>query len=422
MPTHSSPAKPVAPKELDVVGAIAANNALRNGRMLAIKYAAMAKSPFAFYRATAHLFYAHAKAMGLPAAPQAWISGDLHVENFGVFKGDNRIEYFDVNDFDEACFGPLSADIVRLGASIMLACDEIGLEADTGREMAQRAFEDYKTILRTGKAIWCEHGIASGAVKVLFEQIKKRKRVEFLDGRTQVKRRLRSIICDGQHYVALTRLDEKPANMPKIFAQLPPRPENFFELRDMAFRVAGLGSLGLPRYAVLVKGRGDPDKNVLFDLKGSAPSSAATLMPTKQPKWATQSERVTTLQKRLQAISAAYLTNVRISRRDYVLRELQPSEDRLNLAALAKNRKSGLSSLTAVFEQMGQIAASMHLRGAGRDKADGPDILIKFGAKADTDSWLNASQQLKELNNLDYVTFKAAHEADDARLAATLKF
>ena len=78
------------------VEAIRRYNQGRDPRRLELKYKAMRGSAFAFLRGSCHLFYA-----GLPSdallhkAPAAWISGDLHLENFGAYKGDNRLVYFD---------------------------------------------------------------------------------------------------------------------------------------------------------------------------------------------------------------------------------------------------------------------------------------------------------------------------------------
>ncbi len=70
-----------------------------------LKYEAMAENAFRFFRGTCHLFYEDlAAAEPLPLSPPAWICGDLHIENFGSYRGDTKLVYFDLNDFDEACW------------------------------------------------------------------------------------------------------------------------------------------------------------------------------------------------------------------------------------------------------------------------------------------------------------------------------
>ena len=65
------------------------------------KFKAIQASPFRFYRGTCHLFYDRLASLGMPKDhTETWICGDLHLENFGSYKGDNRLVYFDLNDFD----------------------------------------------------------------------------------------------------------------------------------------------------------------------------------------------------------------------------------------------------------------------------------------------------------------------------------
>src|SRR5579863_1992217 len=71
---------------------IVAFNKGRLPEMLKLKYESMAESVFRFYRGTCHLFYEDlAKVGNFPGSPVTWICGDLHPENFGSFKGDNRL-------------------------------------------------------------------------------------------------------------------------------------------------------------------------------------------------------------------------------------------------------------------------------------------------------------------------------------------
>jgi len=59
--------------------------------------------------------------------------GDLHVENFGVWRDSRQRLVWGVNDFDDACELPFTSDLVRLAASVMLAAAAAKIEvaADT---------------------------------------------------------------------------------------------------------------------------------------------------------------------------------------------------------------------------------------------------------------------------------------------------
>src|ERR1700742_157789 len=82
-------------------------------QMVQLKYAAMAKSAFRFFRGTCHLYYEDLVAgkQKLPPSPITWTSGDLHIENFGSYKADNRLVYFDMNDFDEGILAPAAWEL-----------------------------------------------------------------------------------------------------------------------------------------------------------------------------------------------------------------------------------------------------------------------------------------------------------------------
>src|SRR5262250_1305437 len=85
---------------------------------LKIKYERMSENAFSFFRGTCHLFYEDlAKENNLAPSPQVWICGDLHLENFGSYKADNRLVYFDLNDFNEAVLAPSAWELLRMTTS-----------------------------------------------------------------------------------------------------------------------------------------------------------------------------------------------------------------------------------------------------------------------------------------------------------------
>ena len=76
----------------DVLVRIARFNQNREPERLKLKFKRMATEPFSFFRGTCHLFCEDwPTSTPLDNAPLAWICGDLHLENFGTYKGDNRL-------------------------------------------------------------------------------------------------------------------------------------------------------------------------------------------------------------------------------------------------------------------------------------------------------------------------------------------
>ena len=113
----------------------------RNPQILAQKYLKMRKNALGFFRATCHLFYRDLpQNSSLSLAPSTWICGDLHLENFGAYKGDDRQIYFGINDFDESVLAPCLWDISRLVTSILLATDLLELDRSGQKKLAQHLF------------------------------------------------------------------------------------------------------------------------------------------------------------------------------------------------------------------------------------------------------------------------------------------
>jgi uncharacterized protein (DUF2252 family) len=69
--------------------------------------------------------------------------GDAHVENFGIWRDvDGRLAW-GVNDFDEAASIPYPLDLVRLGASALLATGR----AERAGDIAKAILHGYRTAL-----------------------------------------------------------------------------------------------------------------------------------------------------------------------------------------------------------------------------------------------------------------------------------
>jgi uncharacterized protein (DUF2252 family) len=360
----------------DVLDRIERFNAGREPERLALKYREMCKSPFAFFRGTAHLFWEDlaARRSALPDGPLVWACGDLHFENFGSFQGDNGLSYFDLNDFDESALAPGTWEVSRFVASAYVAAPSLDLTRDGANELVKLFLDAYQTALGDGKARWIERATASGMVRTLLQRVSRQTRTMLINSRTIWKRGKPRILIDGKHALSITdsqrttvtrRLDE--------FAKSQPDPD-FFRVLDVARRVAGLGSLGLERYIVLVRGDGGRDGNALLDVKQAAPSCLARFERVRQPKWKSEADRVVAIQKRMQAIAPALLHAKKIGRGGYVLRELQPSNDRLSL----KDARGNQHHLRSAAKAMGRVTAWAQLRSSGRQGSATADDLIEF--------------------------------------------
>ncbi|EJL72548.1 hypothetical protein PMI12_03859 [Variovorax sp. CF313] len=395
---------------LNVAKTIRSFNAGRDPERLVMKYANLRANPFVFLRGTCHLFYDRLPADALfTKAPAAWLCGDAHLENFGSYKGDNRLAYFDLNDFDEAALAPVTWELVRFLSSILVAGGSLRATPDDSNALCKVFLEGYAGALALGKARWVERDTASGLVHELLATLKARTRAAFLDKRTERKNGGRRIRRDGEHALRADRAGrERAARLIDAFAASQDNP-GFFRVLDVARRIAGTGSLGMERYVVLVEGKGSPDGNYLLDLKQATSSSLVPHLKIRQPAWPSQAHRVVAIQRRMQAVSMAFLHPIVDGKSSYVLRDLQPSEDRVSLDV----RRTGLGQVSGVIEEMGQLMAWAHLRSSGRQGSAIADELIDFGTSAR--SWrrdlLDAAHQCAAQVENDWRAYCQAHDA-----------
>jgi len=349
----------------------------RDPQRLAIKYAVMRHDAFAFLRGTCHLFYEDLNASALPRAPLVWCCGDLHPQNFGTYKGDNRLAYFDLNDFDEACLAPATWDLVRFVASLMVASKSLGMDPKTVQTLVRAFLDGYTIALGSGKARWLERATSQGEIRSLLISLKRRNRKKFLDTRTQLVDGRRRLVVDGKR--ALPLKGNERARLRRLmaeFARHQPNP-GFFRLLDAARRVAGTGSLGLDRFALLVEGRGSPNGNFLLDLKYQPGSCVPGSHGVPQPVWSSEAERVARTQHDVQAVAPALLTTLGMDGKSWLLHELMPANDRLDIA----HWRNDVAGFIEAVRTLGDIVAWGNLRAAGRRSAALPEELIDFAKK-----------------------------------------
>jgi uncharacterized protein (DUF2252 family) len=354
-----------------VVERIRVFNAAREPERLALKYKAMRRDPFAFLRGTAHLFYQDWPARSpLDRSPLAWACGDLHLENFGSYKGENGLAYYDVNDFDEAALAPAGRDLARFATSLLLAAGVMGLPAAEGRSLTRQAHLAYAHALRAGKPMWVERATARGLARQLLRRVKRRTQADLLEERTERRRGRRRLRADGRHALAISRAEKLVVARTLGATRVCRARPDFYRVIDVARRIAGTGSLGVRRYVVLVNGRGGRNGNVLLDLKQAAPSVLAPTVGIRQPKWNSEADRVVSIQRRVQAVSPALLHSVRMGHGSYILRELQPSADRLALADARDDRDELKDALRVMAELVawGQLRSSSHQGSATADE------------------------------------------------------
>ena len=131
------------PGRPDPVSVLEQSSSSRLVNLVPIRYSRMLLSPFAFLRGSALLM-----AQDLATTPrtglQVQLCGDAHLSNFGTYATPERLQVFDVNDFDETLPGPWEWDVKRLATSVVVAAQSLGFSADVIRRATMQSVQAYR--------------------------------------------------------------------------------------------------------------------------------------------------------------------------------------------------------------------------------------------------------------------------------------
>lgn len=352
--------------------------------MLPHKYEAMAENAFRFYRGTCPLFYQDLAGVAkMPQSPLAWICGDLHLENFGSYRGENKLVYFDLNDFDEAILAPAFYEVARLVTSIFIAFDSLKIDHERAERMAKLFVKTYSETLAKGKAYSIEPRTAKGIVCQFLKAAENSKAQRLLQKRTEEKQHKRVLsLRDERHFKVDKKLRaELITHLTGWINQSTDSP-NSYKVKSCVFRLAGTGSIGVKRYLFLLKSTKVRDQYLLIDMKQSMPSALVSYMNTKQPEWDNNAQRITAVQQRMQYVTPMLLSTTHFRGDDYVIQELQPVKDSINFKMIRDDYRH----LYEVIDEMAMLTASSQLRSGGIQRSATIDELMAFGKSTE---WQN---------------------------------
>jgi uncharacterized protein (DUF2252 family) len=348
---------------------------------LPLKYRLMAENPFRFFRGSCHLFYEDLSAHpGFPTGPLGWISGDLHMENFGSYRGDNNQVYFDLNDFDEAILGPVTWEIVRLMTSIYIGFESLRIEERKAEKMAKLLLKSYARTLAAGKTDYIEAATAKGIVADFLGAVARRKQRIILEKKASLrKRRVQMITDNPKHFKISKSTKEELFQHVTAWLKVDENSPYNYKVIDGVFRLAGTGSVGVERYAFLLKSVNDTGfKYILLDMKEATPSSLAPYIATTQPLWRSEADRVVSVQRRMQNRCPALLSTSEFRNKSFIMAEMQPAKDSINFKLL----KDRYRDMYSVIDSMATLLASSQLRSSGQDGSATTDELKHFAEDA----------------------------------------
>jgi len=354
--------------------------AQRNPDLIRFKVARMVESPFAFFRGTFHLYARDLMDKFYEVVPLVFgggaeidLIGDIHGENYGTYKAGDSLIYYDINDFDETTHGRAAFDVCRLATSLFLAAQEQATplaKAVLAPLAGAAAYaERLPRMLKKGRdPVYSVNNTTPAGCPAIDDLIctaAEVKRTDFINGLTvgnEAQRRLRRSdryfnLPSDQHDQARRLLEDYRRRMPA-----PPTPD-FFEILDVCGRVAGIGSMGRLRYAVLLAGKGKDAHNVLIEFKEARPSAYDIYRQrdTDPAALVSRAERVIAAQRHSQVVSSPYLGFAVDGSLSFQTREIGPHDSRVDF----KKMKHG-SDWECLAQVQAALLARTHARSVAR--------------------------------------------------------
>lgn len=380
----------------------------RDPQLLAYKFRFMQENMFRFFRGSCPVFYEDLAASGkLTDGPVAWICGDLHLENFGSYKGSNGLIYFDLNDFDEAVLAPATWETVRMATSIFIAFESLKICQEKAVRMARLYLKAYRNTLIRGKADYVEKKTANGIICDFLEAVSRRKQKVILAKRTHKNKKL--LPSHPKHLpIDETLKQELKQHVTEWLEKDSNSPYNY-KVVDIVARLAGTSSIGLNRYAILLKSTNKTgSEHLLIDMKEAIRPSLGPFVPVKQPVWPTSADRIFFAQHLMQNRTPALLSTSEFKGKSYMMQEMQSIKDNINFKLI----RSRYRAMCEVLDTMGMLTASAQLRSAGRARSANADALVAFGARQDMDEViLDYAARYAQIVKKDYKAFKEDFKA-----------
>jgi uncharacterized protein (DUF2252 family) len=333
----------------DPIELLRESNEGRIPELIPIRFGRMAQSPFAFYRGAAAVM-----AADLASTPRSGLSvqacGDAHIMNFGGFATPERNIFFDISDFDETLPAPWEWDVKRLGASVIIAAHHINLPDSEAKKAATESICSYRERMADYASmraldVWYDRIDLDRVLKVMptkSEEQRIRQRVKQARRKSLPESLFPKLV---EHHGSAPMIKDDP---PLIFhpteehapglrtgyvealegyrKSLPDHIRVLFDryqLRDLAIKVVGVGSVGT--YCALGLFIAAGDDPIFLQVKEARKSALALHASRSLHK--NEGERVVAGQRLMQSASDIFLGWTRGQNgRDYYFRQLRDAK------------------------------------------------------------------------------------------------
>jgi uncharacterized protein (DUF2252 family) len=317
--------------------------------LIPIRHGRMIQSPFTYYRGASL-----AMAVDLASLPatgaRVQACGDAHLGNFRVFATPERNLIFDIHDLDETLPAPWEWDVKRLAASFVIAARNNGLSDKRAQEAVLTCVRSYRERMAEFSEmraldVWyyrldadkladqIEDAEIRGRAKKGLARAKARNAHEYDFPKLADSTSEWPLIRDNHPTIYHTQehgSDEFDAIVREAFARyrssLPEERRvllDRFELRDIAIKVVGVGSVGtVCGVMLLMAGESDP---LFLQLKQAGPSVLEAF--AGKSVYANHGQRVVQGHRLMQSASDVFLgwTEGRFGRQ-YYIRQLRDAK------------------------------------------------------------------------------------------------
>lgn len=356
----------------DPVKIVLEQNKGRLPHLIPLRHARMAASPFAFFRGAAGLMafdLSHQK----QTETQVVISGDAHINNFGLYASPERRLVFDLNDFDEAAPGPWEWDVKRLLTSAVLAAQENQVSKKKTAKIVREGAKTYRESLRTFAhmpaldRLYASVDSTTLAKNVREDGVKMLNKVTKKAWKRDADRTIQHLM--GPNENGQTKFLEQPpiltdvskeveehigAALGKYQSSTSASIDYFltqYRFTDVALRVVGVGSVGTRCYLVALSG---PDEGGLILQAKEAGESVVTRYskpnvttpPTLAPGM-TPGERVIVHQRILQAVSDPFLGYLKTPNHAFYVRQYRDAKGSFDTTAMTEQQLENYVELCA---------------------------------------------------------------------------
>jgi uncharacterized protein (DUF2252 family) len=376
----------------DVLARLQAAEAPRRAELVPFRRGRMATSPLAFLRGGAAIM-----APDLAALPHTGylvqICGDAHVRNLGAYASPEGRIVFDVNDFDETYRAPWEWDVRRLAISIALVAREARTTDRIARDAVIAMVRSWRETMHeladlpaVELARYCVHRFApEGAIGRVLRKAERMTPVQARDELTVSSPGGRPRFVEDLPKLARVPDREALAVLESLAGYRetlgPDRQQvlDSYLAYDVAFKVAGTGSIGARNYVVLCTGNGVDDP-LLLQVKEALPSCYAPLIAADPRIASHDGRRVAEGQHRLQTWADPLLGWTSIAGIPFYVRQLSDHRASIDPADLKRG------SLIEYARVCGETFAKAHARTG--------DAAILYGYAGDADKLDRATAEL----------------------------